>query len=188
MSAYLRLDQNGYILGYGSSPGGSDWVETDIDIDQINDSAMFRVIDGELVQTEIAAFPAHWYEAWDEVNGGWIDTRDLNGKKAGKWEEIKAARDNEEFGNFEWGGYVFDCDQTSQMRIQGAVQLATIDTAMTIDWTLADNTVQEFTAAEIVQIGEALANHVSECHQYARIKRTEINDATTESELEAISW
>jgi hypothetical protein len=59
---------------------------------------------------------------------------------------------------------------------------------MTLDWTLADNTVQTFTATEYVQIGQALANHVSQCHERGRILRQQIQSATTEAELEAIVW
>ena len=105
-----------------------------------------------------------------------------------KWAEIKSARAFEEFGTFDWGGYTFQCDEVSQRRIQGAVQLAAIDNTMTLDWTLADNSVQNFTAAEYVQIGQALAIHVSGCHERGRIRRSEIDAATTAEELEAIVW
>lgn len=113
---------------------------------------------------------------------------DLSLAKSLKWAEIKAARDTEEFSQFDWGGYTFQCDEVSQRRIQGAVQLAAIDNTMTLDWTLADNSVQSFTASEYVQIGQALANHVSQCHARGRILRNQIESATTETELEAIVW
>ena len=112
----------------------------------------------------------------------------LEGHKTATWQDVKAARTSQEFGTFDWGGYTFQCDEVSQRRIQGAVQLAGIDSTMTLDWTLADNTVQTFTAAEYVQIGQALANHVSQCHERGRILRQQIQSATTEAELEAIVW
>lgn len=112
----------------------------------------------------------------------------LDKAKSQRWSQIKQDRDTDEFGSFEWGGYTFQCDEVSQRRIQGAVQLAAIDDTMTLDWTLADNSVQTFTAAEYVQIGVALANHVSQCHERGRILRLQINDATTQEELEAIVW
>jgi len=105
-----------------------------------------------------------------------------------KWTEIKAARTAQEFGSFEWGGYVFQCDEVSQRRIQGAVQLAMLDSTLTLDWTLSDNTVQAFTAAEFEAIGQALAAHVGQCHERGRILRQEIDAATSEKDLEAISW
>ena len=129
--------------------------------------------------------PAEGYQ-FNYVSGVW--ELDLALTRSVKWEAIKAARDAQEFSQFDWGGYTFQCDEVSQRRIQGAVQLAAIDNTMTLDWTLADNSVHTFTASEYVQIGQALAIHVSQCHERGRILRQEIESATTEAELEAIVW
>ena len=106
----------------------------------------------------------------------------------GKWSEIKQARDAEEFGTFVWNDHTFDCDEVSQRRIQGAVQLAALDTSIVMDWTLADNTVQTFNATELQQIGQALGAHVNACHVKARGLRDQINAAESEAELSVISW
>lgn len=116
----------------------------------------------------------------------WVTNIDI--AKERLWNAIKSKRTEAEFGNFEWDGYVFECDEVSQRRIQGAVQLAALDSAITLDWTLADNSVQTFSAADYIQIGQALANHVSQCHERGRILRQQINSSTTEAELEAIVW
>jgi len=129
--------------------------------------------------------PAEGYE-FNYSSGAW--ELDLALARSVKWGAIKAARDAQEFSQFNWGGYTFQCDEVSQRRIQGAVQLAAIDDTMTLDWTLADNSVQTFTASEYVQIGQALAIHVGQCHERGRILRQEIESATTEAELEAIVW
>lgn len=113
---------------------------------------------------------------------------DLAQSRDAVWSHMKYKREKAEFGAFEWGGYTFDCNEVSQRRLQGAVQLAAIDSTMTLDWTLADNTVHTFAAADYVQIGVALANHVNECHERGRILRSQIQSATTYSELEAIVW
>lgn len=113
---------------------------------------------------------------------------DLELAKSKKWNLIKTQRDAQEFGSFQWGDYTLDCNEVSQRRLQGAVQLAAINPDMTLDWTLADNTVQTFTAADYVQIGQALAIHVSQCHERGRILRQQINEATTQEDLEAIVW
>jgi hypothetical protein len=113
---------------------------------------------------------------------------DIPFARQNKWIDIKAARTAQEFGTFDWGGYTFQCDEVSQRRIQGAVQLSAIDDTLTLDWTLADNSVQTFTAADYIQIGQALAVHVSQCHERGRILRLEIEAATTLEDLEAIVW
>jgi len=105
-----------------------------------------------------------------------------------KWRDIKKSRDEEEFGSFVWNSHEFDCDEVSQRRIQGAVQLAALDTSTVMDWTLADNTSQTFNATELQQIGQALGAHVNACHVKARGLRDQIDAAQTEAELSVISW
>ena len=112
----------------------------------------------------------------------------LADQKDTKWEEIKSSRNEVEFGTFVWNDYTFDCDEVSQRRIQGAVQLASLDTNTVMDWTLADNTVQTFNATELQQIGQALGAHVNSCHVKARGLRDQINAAESEAELSVISW
>lgn len=112
----------------------------------------------------------------------------LSDQKQTKWNEIKSSRDEDEFGTFVWNNYIFDCDEVSQRRIQGAVQLAALDTSTVMDWTLTDNTVQTFNATELQQIGQALAAHVNACHVKARGFRDQINAAESEAELSVISW
>jgi len=186
---YIKVDANGYIWGYGSSDAPMpNHIEAPFDISEITDDVFHRSVNDQLVKTAIPMIPPNRYDIWDEVNGGWIDGRGLDQKKADKWLEIKAARDAQEFSQFDWGGYTFQCDEVSQRRLQGAVQLSAIDDTLTLDWTLADNSVQNFAASEYVQIGVALATHVSGCHARGRILRQEIESATTETELEAIVW
>jgi hypothetical protein len=188
-SNYVSADANGYIWGWKFSENyDPEWTEVNQSVDIISDDVFYRLVDGEVVRTEIPKRSQNDYEIWDEVNGGWIDPRTLTDLKADKWIEIKAARTAQEFGSFDWGGYTFQCDEVSQRRIQGAVQLAMLDPALTLDWTLADNTVQAFTAAEFEAIGQALAAHVGQCHERGRILRQEIDAATSEKDLEAISW
>ena len=123
---------------------------------------------------------------FDYLSKTWV--LDLPHAKKLRWGAIKAARDAEEFGTFEWNSFTFDCDETSQRRIQGAVQLAALDTSTVMDWTLADNTSQTFNATELQQIGQALGAHVNACHVKARGLREQINAAESEAELSVISW
>ena len=112
----------------------------------------------------------------------------LSDQKQTKWNEIKSSRDEDEFGTFVWNDHTFDCDEVSQRRIQGAVQIATLDTNTEMVWTLANNTVQTFNATELQQIGQALGAHVNACHVKARGLRDQINAAESEAELSVISW
>ena len=144
----------------------------------------FHYVDnGELVEKSAQPSSEH---AFDYATKQWV--YDLTSHRADKWAEIKQARDSEEFGTFTWSTHTFQCDEVSQRRIQGAVQLAQLDSTTTLDWTLADNSVQTFNATELQQIGQALAAHVNACHVKSRTKRGEIDAATTQTELDAITW
>jgi len=181
-------EENGQIIGIMSGPRQSidAAIESGVQcvvIAHEDEADNKYVLDGQLAEKGTPPSEAHTFD-YDLKQ--WV--YDLEDQKSAKWQTIKLQRSEQEFGTFDWGGYTFQCDEVSQRRIQGAVQLAAIDSTMTLDWTLADNTVQTFTAAEYVQIGQALANHVSQCHERGRILRQQIQSATTEAELEAIVW
>ena len=55
-------------------------------------------------------------------------------------------------------------------------------------WTLSDNSTVSLNATELKQVGQALSSHINACHVKARGKRSEINAATTEAEIDAITW
>lgn len=191
MKNLIKTDASGHIWdgAFTQEDKGEGWIEIDQDAISIaSGKNLYRYYDGQLTETDKPRFAPNHFDVWSESLGEWVDSRDLEQKKQDKWVEIKAARTAQEFGSFEWGGYVFQCDEVSQRRIQGAVQLAMLDPTLTLDWTLADNTVQTFTAAEFEAIGQALAAHVSQCHERGRILRQEIDAATSEQDLEAISW
>ena len=113
---------------------------------------------------------------------------DLQRHKNSVWRSIKAARNAAEFGTFTWSSHTFQCDEISQRRIQSAVQLAQLDSTVSVTWTLSDNTTQVFNATELQQIGQALSAHINACHDKARAKRSEIDSATTEEQINSVSW
>jgi predicted alpha/beta-fold hydrolase len=140
----------------------------------------------ELDDNPLLKYEPQYFE--DENVARLVAVFDLEAAKEEKWWLVKAERDSKEFGLFEWDGFTFDCNEVSQRRIQGAVQLAALDNTTEMDWTLADNSSQTFNATELQQIGQALGAHVNACHVKARGLRAEIDAATTETELDAISW
>lgn len=112
----------------------------------------------------------------------WIDPRTLDEIKAQKWAEIKAMRDQLEFGGFEFEGGAYDSDQVSQSRIMGAA-VAGVDQV----WTLADNSTIELTSVQLQQLYAALQTHIASVHERGRIARQLILDAETKEQVEAIN-
>ena len=113
---------------------------------------------------------------------------DLQRHKNNVWHSIKAARSADEFGTFAWNSHTFQCDQLSQSRIMSAVQSAQIDSALSIVLTLSDHTTVSLNATELKQVGQALSAHIDACHTKARGLRSQIDAATTEVDLNAITW
>lgn len=111
----------------------------------------------------------------------WIDPRTLDEIKAKKWSDIKAMRNQLEFGGFEFEGNIYDSNQVSQGRIMGAAA-AGVDQV----WTLADNTTASLTASQLQQLYAALQAHIASVHERGRIARQLIFDAETKEQVELV--
>ncbi len=113
---------------------------------------------------------------------------DLSEAKKSAWNRIKRSRGVDEFSTFEWNSHTFQCDERSQSRIMSAVQRAQLDAALTMIWTLSDNSTVSLNATELKQVGQALSSHIDACHVKARGLRGQIDAAETEAELDLITW
>ena len=116
----------------------------------------------------------------------------LDELKTEKRAEINAARDAAEQGGFFYMGKTFDSDIVSCIRIQGAAQsmqaAIMAEDVPTITWTCQDNSTIELTAQELMGLSVALAEWSNTCHQKATALKAQIETATSEEELENISW
>lgn len=125
---------------------------------------------------------------FDYTTKKWKDPRTLAQIKAVRWNKIKRSRTEAEEAGFTWDGSTFDSDEVSQRRIGDAVTMAGIVPGFTIDWTLADNTVRTLSAADMVNVGLSLSQHIQAVFQRGRARRAEIEAATTKQEVNAIDW
>lgn len=125
---------------------------------------------------------------FDYMQRTWIDLRPLPDLKAAKWQEVKQARDDAEFGGFAWDSSHFDSDAVSQSRLRGAALEAVRSPAFSRLWTLADNTARQLHAPDMAAVVTALDDHIARQHAVARELRTQINAATTAAQLAGIHW
>ena len=108
--------------------------------------------------------------------------------------EINRSRDVVEQDGFEYMGKVFDSDQISCQRISTAAQalqlmdLSESGNIPVITWTCADNSKIDLTASDLAGLVIALMEHSNSCHQKATELKEQVEKATTEEELNAISW
>ena len=172
---------------------------------KFQDSEPLYVISTDTVQLDLLEVPFE-YEDISEIhlNSGGVTKRpkkpaefykwylntwviDLDQLKDIKWNTVKSKRQQIEDGGFVWNNYTFDSNLTSQSRIQGACQLALMDTAnFTIDWTLQNNLVLTLSGTDMLQVGIAMGQHINSTHIHARNLRTDIYACTTKEQLELI--
>lgn len=184
---YIRFQASGRITSYGwNQKSVVDAFSDHMEAPEGTTDLTHYVKNGALVPLPPKPSENHVFDYSLEA---WFDPRTLGQLKAAKWAQIKARRDEVEFGGFVWDGSVFDSDPLSQSRIQGAAQLATLNPGtFSIDWTLANNSVRTLSAAQMVEVGETLGIHVATQHTIARGLRQQIDAATTAAEVGAIVW
>lgn len=123
----------------------------------------------------------------DVVDGDFLPTL-----RSEKWNKLKAARDEAEWGGVDtpWGR--FDSDEQSQGKINGAVTAALVLTAQQQaflqNWTLADNSVVQLDGTAMVTVGLMIMAWVDAVHQRSRVLRARVATATTAAEVAAITW
>lgn len=186
MIMFARYDANGRYTWYGNAGSDTELNEPGVYVGLVDIYRQYHdVATNQPVNIPAKPSPNH---VFDYALKQWVDPRTLDQIKAAQWELIKAARDAAEFSSFVWDGSEFDADALSQQRIIGAAQLAEINPAFEIDWTLADNSVRTLNAAQMKSVGTALGAHVNAQHVKARGLRTQIENATTRAEVEAVTW
>jgi hypothetical protein len=197
---YARYNPQGQILAFLTVPEGMPLPF--VEMVQVDDSVTARSHYVYPPTQEVIAFtPAEeavysstptYPAVWNLGEKRWDDLRSLDQLKADKWTEIKLARQGEEFSTFTHAGNTFDCDAASVSRLMGAIQLAQMALSMggpfAIDWTLADNTVVNLSALDLIQAGQALGVHVNSAHAKARVLREQIAAAPDAGTVRAISW
>lgn len=114
---------------------------------------------------------------------GAVSTYTLEELKRIKLDSIKADRDLAIYSGFSWSGSSFDSDQTSQIRLLGAVTAA-----IEVYWRLADNTWRLLSPSDLIAVYSALVQHTQT--QFTIFAELEIlvNQATTVEALELITW
>ena len=160
---------------------GKEYILTDADVDLDKNYV-------DVSTKEIKEYPEQPREdyVFDFSSKNWGFGLTLS--KKSKWREIKQSRDAQEYGGFTYDSNTFDSNEVAQQRIQNAMLLATQDSSVTMDWTLANNNTISLNAAQLIELGKALAHHVNTAHKKAQTLRVQVNAASSKSDIDAISW
>jgi hypothetical protein len=105
---------------------------------------------------------------------------------------INSYRDAEEAGGFTYLGKQLDSDERSSLRITMAALTAqlSVDAGVpfSIDWTCKDNSTLTLNGIQTVEMPKYLAIHGLTLHAKAKALKTQVDNATTIEEVEAIVW
>lgn len=111
----------------------------------------------------------------------------LNSCKENKIIELKQQRDIAEQLPVTTDKGTFDVDDKSITRITNAITVLQL-TEITLDWTLADNTVVEVDSRDLQRVIIMLAQQSNEVHEKYRELKEKVNACTTSEEVSRISW
>lgn len=107
--------------------------------------------------------------------------------RASKWEQIKQARDLAMEADLVTPYGIFDNKSKDQDNIDKVIRWMQTKGVESVDFTMADNSVQNLTMAQMLDVGVRTGDKVLYAHAKGRILRAQIEQATIE-EIEAITW
>lgn len=103
--------------------------------------------------------------------------------------ELKEARDQAEIAPIEYNGNLYDYDEKARDRINAAIiALEQFGNNAVLAWTMADNTSEEVTAADLRGVITAVAIRSNMLHVKYRQLKELIDAVTTHEELNEITW
>lgn len=166
--------------GCGAVSGVVDWQSQRVDIST-----------GELIDWQPPA-PADddqqtW--AWHSEARRWVSQPTLAAMQAQAWAAVKAERSRRLAGTFDCAGRTYQIDRDN---VPGAAldalraQLA--GEAWSQAWVLADNTVATLNAAEMIAVGRAMRQAISDLWATSEVLRAQIQAAITPEQLASITW
>jgi hypothetical protein len=197
MKQYVRYDSSGEIIGQGVCQDCDLELQGENVIEGFANPNTCCVINGEIVaytdeQIALKANRPDYAISWDNASMAWVfpdASIVLEKQKAAKWIKTKQDRLTDVYSPLTFSGSVFDADKDSQQLIAGAVQIASLaPNDWVIDWTLSDNSTKTMTKAEIIGLGLALGERTAAAWSKSRLLRTQIEAATSESEINSINY
>lgn len=166
---------------YENAARDNAFIEIDSDTFKEATTHLGCVLHGNWCRLPDSPSAAHEYDY--EIHE-WVDKQTLDEIKQRVWIEIKQQREAAETGGFLFDGNLYDSDETSQRRILSADKFK-VDQ---IEWTLKNNQVVKLTFEQLTKLQAALVEHISLCHQRARVARQKIDESSTIEELNRVKF
>ena len=108
--------------------------------------------------------------------------------KEAKKAEIAQARYNAEIAGVTFNGVLIKTDRETQAVLTAACLQAYIDSGYSLNWKTGDGTFVSLPAEQIMAFGTAVRQHVQSCFDHEAELLPLVEAATTQAELDAITW
>lgn len=116
------------------------------------------------------------------------DAELLADAKPAKIAELKAERDSKEVEPITYNGNLYDYDDKARERINAAIIALDVQGAdASIDWTTADNADVKVTADDLRMVIAMVAQRSNALHVAYRAAKDKVEQATTVTEIEAVT-
>lgn len=115
-------------------------------------------------------------------------TLDLDAARSSAWARVKKARDVEIASGVGYEGHIFDSCEQSMHRMMMCAQAVQASQDSTVAWTLADNSSVIIHATDILRISSLMWTRFQALFAKGQRLREQIQQATTQAQLGAISW
>ncbi len=120
-------------------------------------------------------------------DGEWSE--DIEILRENKWREIKEIREAHRYGGFVTTKGKVNTDEVSQRRITSAARRAErLGAAFTVNWTMFNDNVRTFNAAQMLAVELEVGEFEEQCHAIGTELRTALKAATTKEQIDAIQW
>lgn len=171
------------------------WIE----LPEPVDPAKVWVQDGQVVPyspggSAAKASPPPHPARWHPSTESWEDLRGFAELKAAKWAEIKAAREAAKIAPTLATPYgLVDADPAAIENVKSTLlAMQFLQSSGTqpgsITWTMADDSEQELTMAQLGEIAVLMLGRGNVAHERGRELRAQIDQASTPAELAAVAW
>lgn len=153
------------------------------------DESLFYVSNNELIARQLKPSNQHTFNF---ATKQWQDPRTLQDLKDAQWTLIKQAREAALTAPLTTSFGIFDADEKAQASITKSIMLLqtleALGTPGSVDFTLADNSVVVLTLTQMVEVGLTLGAREQAVRATATARRVQIEAATSQVEVEAVTW
>ena len=181
----FKIDKHGFIRGWGDFAEAEEGTVDDVHgVGYSYSPFLFKIgEDGLPIITNIPSAHPSQYHVWSDTLGNWVDNTPLEVLKAHTKSHLNKLRDEAEIAPISVDGNLFDVDSKSLQRMDLAIKAA-----LTVPWTLADNSSILVNSEMLTKVLSELAIRGLQLHNKCKMLKLAVESAITPEEVKSVKW